>query len=73
MKKTEKVLDVWDMKIHMTCVKHFDDETAPYWIYYHWYNQGNHKKRMARAKTMPDVLGFCQHVMERVIDRENKQ
>lgn len=57
MRKTEKVLDVWDLGMHITCIKHNLHE-HPYRVYANWYNQGYHKKLIGKGDTITAVLGF---------------
>lgn len=66
MKKTEKVIDVWDAGIHITVTKHFQDKEAPYWVYSNWYDDGWHKKRIARGKSLTDALWYIWKVTEKV-------
>lgn len=54
-RKTEKVLDVWDRGIHITAIKHYQD-LETYWVYFNWYNQGYHKKLLAKYDHIVDVL-----------------
>lgn len=55
-RKTEKVLDVWDRGIHITAIKNYQDMETPYWVYFNWYNQGYHKKLLAKCGNIVDVL-----------------
>lgn len=55
-RKTEKVLDVWDMGIHITAIKDYRDEKTPYRVYANWYDGGYHKKLLAKESHIVNVL-----------------
>ena len=57
MGKTEKVVDVWDMGMHIVCIKH-NQEEHPYRVYICWYDAGYHRKLIGKGDSLVSVLGF---------------
>ena len=55
-RKTEKVLDVWDRGIHITAIKDYGDQQTPYRVYVNWFDQGHHKKLIAKYDHIVNVL-----------------
>ena len=55
-KQTEKVMDVWNLGAHFTCVKHLDGSDTPYWLYKHWWDGGRHKKLIRKARYLGEIL-----------------
>ena len=67
-RKTEKVLDVWDMGIHITAIKDYRDQQTPYRVYANWYDCGHHRKLLAKYHHIIDALAcvrsFYIHALE---------
>lgn len=66
---TEKVLDVWDAGLHITCVKHKITQDQ-YRIYLNWYNNGYHKKLIGKCESITAVLEYVKDVYERFANKK---
>lgn len=66
---TEKVLDVWDVGLHITCIKYKIPQDQ-YRIYCNWYDNGYHKKLIGKCDNITAVLEYVRDVYERFVNKK---